>query len=79
MPVSSGSRIMSQAYVIEVRSRTAGIVVRDGHRFNFFAATPDFGGLEGQAFRTPKEAEAAALRHISARRGRKVALVVGGR
>jgi hypothetical protein len=38
--------------------------VRDGRGFPFFAATHDFNGLEGRVFGTPKEAEAAALRHV---------------
>jgi hypothetical protein len=55
---------MYDTYIIETRKGAAGIVVRDGHGFRFFAATQDFYGLEGQVFGSPKEAEAAALRHI---------------
>ena len=53
---------MYDTYIIETRKGAAGIVVRDGGGFRFFAATNDFNGLEGQVFGTPKEAEAAALR-----------------
>jgi len=56
---------MPQAYIIEVRSQTAGIVVRDGGSFYFFAATHRFNALEGQAFSSPRDAEKAALRHIT--------------
>lgn len=61
---------MSDNYIIEVRSKSlgitvrAGIVVRDGHRFRFYAATRAFNSLEGQLFKSPKAAEGAALRHI---------------
>jgi hypothetical protein len=55
---------MYDTYIIETRKGAAGIVVRDGRGFRFFAATHDFNGLEGQVFGTPKEAEAAALRHV---------------
>jgi hypothetical protein len=40
------------------------IVVRDGHRFRFFAARHAFDALKGQIFKSPKAAESAALRHI---------------
>jgi hypothetical protein len=69
---------MSDSYIIEIRSKSlgimveAGVVVRDGHRFRFYAATHAFNSLEGQLFKSPKAAEAAALRHIVERstRGR---------
>jgi hypothetical protein len=65
---------MSNNYIIEIHAKAlgitvgAGIVVRDGRRFRFYAATH----LEGQLFKSPKAAEAAALRHIVERsmRGR---------
>ena len=61
---------MSDNYIIEIRSKSlgitleAGVVVRDGHRFRFYAATRAFNSLEDQLFKSPKAAEAAALRHI---------------
>ena len=69
---------MSDNYIIEIRSKSlgitveAGIGVRDGHRFRFYAATHAFNSLEGQLFKSPKAAEAAALRHTveRSRRGR---------
>jgi len=55
---------MYDSYIIETRKGAAGIVVRDGRGFRFFAATHDFTRLDGQLFGSPKDAEAAALRHI---------------
>jgi hypothetical protein len=56
---------MPDAYVIEVKSAAAGLVVRahDRHGFRFFAAVPEFSGLEGRCFRNPQDAERAAERH----------------
>ncbi|MDI1262846.1 MAG: hypothetical protein PS018_06275 [bacterium] len=51
---------MSDSYVIEVFSQTAGIVVRDPGGFRFFAASHRFNRLEGRLFRNPREAERAA-------------------
>jgi hypothetical protein len=61
---------MSDNYIIEIRPKSigvtvqAGIVVRDGHRFRFYAATNAFRSLEGQLFKSPRAAESAALRQI---------------
>ena len=41
------------------------IVVRDGPRFRFFAATEAFHSLEGHLFKSPRAAEKAALRHVA--------------
>ena len=51
---------MSDTYIIEVSSQTAGIVVRDADGYRFFAATHRFNRLEGQFFRNAREAERAA-------------------
>ena len=62
---------MSDNYIIEIRPKSigvtvqAGIVVRDGHAFRFFAATHIFDALEGQLFKSPKAAEHAALRRVT--------------
>lgn len=56
---------MPDTYIIEVDSRTAGIVVRDGDGFRFFAASHRFNRLEGQLFRNAREAERAALRLVN--------------
>jgi hypothetical protein len=55
---------MSDTYIIEVSSQAAGIVVRDRGGFRFFAATDRFNALEGQVFRSAREAERAARRLI---------------
>ena len=60
---------MSDNYIIEIHPTSvgitvqAGIVVRDGRRFRFYAATDAFGSLEGRLFKSLKAAESAALRH----------------
>jgi hypothetical protein len=51
---------MSDSYIIEVSSQTAGIVVRDKTGYRFFAANRDFNSLEGRYFRSAREAERAA-------------------
>jgi hypothetical protein len=62
---------MSDNYIIEVRPQSrgitvqAGIVVRDGRGFRFFAATHAFNSLEGQFFKSPREAERAAMRRVT--------------
>jgi hypothetical protein len=60
---------MYDTYIIETRKGAAGIVVRDGRGFRFFAATHDFNHLEGELFGSPKDAEAAAQRHKRGRQG----------
>jgi hypothetical protein len=59
---------MSDSYIIEVSSGAAGLVVRDGGRFRFFAASSEFAGLEGRSFSNPREAEQAAKRQADQRR-----------
>ncbi|KWV47187.1 hypothetical protein AS156_20210 [Bradyrhizobium macuxiense] len=56
---------MSDSYVIEVSSETAGIVVRDARGYQFFAASHRFDALEGQIFRNAREAERAARRLVT--------------
>ncbi|WP_225716442.1 hypothetical protein [Bradyrhizobium semiaridum] len=56
---------MSDSYVIEVSSQTAGIVVRDIRGYQFFAASHRFDALEGRIFRNAREAERAARRLAS--------------
>jgi hypothetical protein len=62
---------MSDNYVIEIRSKAtgisvqAGLVVRDGRGFRFFAASHAFNPLDGHLFRNPREAEKAALRQVT--------------
>lgn len=59
---------MSDSYIIEVGSGAAGLVVRDGGKFRFFAASSEFAGLEGQSFSNPREAERAAKRQADLRK-----------
>jgi len=51
---------MSNAYIIEVNDRAAGIVARDGRGFCFFSSERLFASLEGRTFFTLREAERAA-------------------
>jgi hypothetical protein len=53
---------MSDTYIIEVASQAAGIVVRNRGGYVFFAATHRFSSMEGQLFRSAREAERAARR-----------------
>jgi hypothetical protein len=64
-PADAGGRSLYVRLIcLETRKGAAGIVVRDGRGFRFFAATRDFSSLEGKLFGTPKEAETAAVRHV---------------
>jgi hypothetical protein len=51
---------MSKAYIIEVHNRTAGIVTGDERGFRFFSSDRAFDRLEGQEFRSARDAERAA-------------------
>ena len=51
---------MSKAYIIEVHHRTAGIVTGDERGFRFFSSDRAFDRLEGQEFRSARDAERAA-------------------
>ena len=51
----------SNAYVVEVDGQTVGIVARDGKAYRFHAAVHRFNVLDGRRFRSPQEAERAAL------------------
>ncbi|MCP1750468.1 hypothetical protein [Bradyrhizobium elkanii] len=61
---------MSQAYVIEVSDRTAGIVVSDNRGFCFFSSDRAFDGLDGGYFGSARAAERAVRAHL--RRHREV-------
>jgi hypothetical protein len=64
----------SNAYVIEVRGQTAGIVARDGQGFRFHASAHRFNPLDGRRFANPREAERAALRLIDPATRRRAAM-----
>jgi hypothetical protein len=51
---------MPQAYIIEVGSRTAGIVAKDERGYRFYSSDRIFDGLEGRQFRSARDAERAA-------------------
>jgi hypothetical protein len=51
----------------------AGIIVRDGGSFRFFAASRLFEPLEGRRFENPQKAEKAALRRMTDVASRKIA------
>lgn len=51
----------ANAYVIEVRGQTVGIVARDEQAFRFHASVHRYNTLDGRRFNTPREAEKAAL------------------
>jgi hypothetical protein len=51
---------MPQAYIIEVESRTAGIVAKDERGYRFYSSDRIFDGLEGRQFRSARDAERAA-------------------
>ena len=55
---------MSQAFVIQIAGKTAGIVARDndGENFHFFAASAAFHCLETMSFSEPQTAEREARR-----------------
>jgi hypothetical protein len=59
-PEEIKSWAMSDTYIIEVGSQPAGIIVRAPGGYRFFAASHRFNRLEGQIFRTAREAERAA-------------------
>jgi hypothetical protein len=66
---SSGERAdMTQAYIIEIESRTAGIVARDERGYRFFSSDRTFDGLEGREFRSARDAERAARTLFQQRR-----------
>ena len=56
---------MSDTYIIEVGSQSAGIIVRVSGGYLFFAASHRFNRLEGQIFRNAREAERAARQLVS--------------
>jgi hypothetical protein len=72
---------MFDNYIIEVSPPSsaltfqAGIIVRDGGSFRFYAASRLFDSLEGQRFDGPNAAEKAALRRITDIAARKPAAV----
>ncbi|WP_084800125.1 hypothetical protein [Bradyrhizobium sp. Ai1a-2] len=60
---------MSQAYVIEVSNRTAGIIVREERGFRFFSSERVFDSLDGHHFGSARAAERAASALVQRRCG----------
>ena len=59
------------AYVILVDGEAAGITVRVGHGFCFYASTNEFLALERRIFRLPRDAQRAAEQHAHERLRRR--------
>ena len=49
-------------YVIELGGAAAGLVVKEGNRFRFYAAEKSFAALERNLYQSPGEAEDACRR-----------------
>ncbi|MGY8704546.1 hypothetical protein RAD16_02215 [Bradyrhizobium sp. 18BD] len=64
------SQSQSNAYIIEIQDRAAGIITRDERGFRFFSSERLFDSLEGRQFRSAREAERAA-RAVLAERSRR--------
>ena len=50
---------MAQAFVVEVCGRTAGILARERDCFRFSASSPAMKALDGQLFKSQRDAELA--------------------
>jgi len=61
------SQAQSNAYIIEIHDRAAGIITRDERGFRFFSSERLFDSLEGRQFRSAREAERAARAVLSER------------
>lgn len=61
------SNAQSNAYIIEIYDRAAGIVTRDERGFRFFSSERLFDSLEGRQFRSAREAERAVRALFSER------------
>ena len=62
----------SNAYIIEIHDRAAGIIARDERGFRFFSSERLFDSLEGRQFRSAREAERAARAVSPSERSRRV-------
>ena len=60
----------SNAYIIEIHDRAAGIITRDERGFRFFSSERLFDSLEGRQFRSAREAERVARAVFAERSGR---------
>jgi hypothetical protein len=55
----------ASGYVIELGGEAAGLVVKDGKGFRFYASCKTFASLERTLYRSPAEAEEACRRIAS--------------
>ncbi|PSO20932.1 hypothetical protein [Bradyrhizobium sp. MOS003] len=69
------SQAQSNAYIIEVHDRAAGIVTRDARGFRFFSSERLFDSLEGRRFGSAREAERAVRAVLSSRTQRATPLL----
>jgi hypothetical protein len=60
MAAKIGDNVMTDAFIIETTTMTAGIVAAHGRGFRFYASHPSMFVLEGQVFESPKAAQNAA-------------------
>ena len=58
---------MSGAFIIETEGRAAGVVVRDGNNFQFFASDDVFRGMDSRRFRNLREVR-RSVAEIAAKR-----------
>ena len=59
------SQTPSNAYIIEIHDRAAGIITRSERGFRFFSSERLFDSLEGRQFHSAREAERAARAVLS--------------
>lgn len=59
-PEGQAPATSTQAYVIETGEAAAGVIVRQGDGYRFFASDAQFGLLDGSVFKSPKAAQKAA-------------------
>ena len=61
---------MTDAFVVETQGRTAGIAVRDGKHFQFYASDALFWALENRRFRSLRDVHATVDERIAEHRHR---------
>ena len=67
------SQIQSNAYIIEIHDRTAGIITGDERGFRFFSSERAFDSLDGREFRSARHAERAARLLLAGRQPQPLA------
>jgi hypothetical protein len=69
------SQPQSNAYIIEIHDRAAGIVARDERGYRFFSSERLFDSLDGRQFGSAREAERAVRAVLAARTQRHSTLL----